>query len=234
MVKNLFKNLKIKELQILLSLSSNPKQFILRKKDFHKHLRFGDVICSINFTTRKEFFAKSIMGMTKSRVTHTEIYVGKGKIIDSAFSRGFVDYENLKDMKEQILVVLRANLSSTQRKKFHSIIRRMLKSKPKYNLKGIVGHAVYRATGFFPSWLNSKGSFFCSEFVYECFLKTGYKLGEHQESEFVSPTNIFESKKLHIICLLDGINGIKFSKKTRDSNKKIQEEAKKILLKKVK
>lgn len=234
MEKNLFENLKIKELKTLLSLSSNPKQFILRKKDFHKHLRFGDVICSINFTTRKGSVAKSIMKMTKSRVTHTKIYVGKGKIIDSTSHRGFVDYEKLMDMKEQILVVLRANLSPTQRKRFHGIVRRMLKRKPRYNMKGLVGYAVYRVTGFFPSWLNTKGSFFCSEFVYECFLKAGYKLGEHKNSEFVSPSNVFESKKLNIICLLDGINGIKFSRKTWDANKKIQEEAKKLLLKRIK
>src|SRR3989338_620344 len=113
MKKDLFENLNIKELQTLLNLSTSPEHFILRKKDFHKHLRFGDVICSINLTTRRGFVAKSIMNMTKSRVTHAKIYVGKGKIIDSTSHRGFVDYDNLTDMKEQILVALRANLSPT-------------------------------------------------------------------------------------------------------------------------
>lgn len=229
--KNLFEDLKIKELKTLLSLSSGHEDFILRKKDFYKNLKFGDVICSINLRNRRGFIPKSIMKLTKSRVTHAEIYVGRGKIIDSTSHRGFVDYGNLIDLKEQILVVLRPNLSHTQKRRLYRIIRRMFKIKPRYDMKGLIGHTVYKITGFFPKWLNTKANFFCSEFVYEVFLKSGLKLGEHENSEFVSPTNIFESKKLKIICILDGVNGTKLSRKTWDSNKKIQEESKGLLLK---
>lgn len=234
MTKNLFENLKIKELETLVSLASNPKKFILRRRDFYKHLKFGDIICSLNFLNRKGLFAKSIMRMTKSRISHAVIYVGHGKKLENTSHKGFVNYQNLDDMKGQVLIVLRTNLSSAQKKKLHSVVDRMLKERPKYNVRGIAGHAVYKITGFFPSWLNEKDAFFCSEFVYECYLQAGCKLGEHENSTFVSPTDILESPKLHIVCLLDGINGIKFSRKTRDSDNQIQEDAKKIILRKVK
>ena len=233
MTKHIFENLKIKELKTLLGLSSNPKRFILRRRDFRKQLRFGDIICSLNFVNRKGLFANSIMKMTKSRISHAVIYVRKGKKIENTSHKGFMNYQNLDDLKEQVLIGLRTTLSSSQKKKLHKIIGKMLKEKPKYNVKGVMGHAVYKITGFFPSWLNTKDSFFCSEFVYECYLKAGCKLGEHENSEFVSPTDIFESPKLQIVYLLDGVNGIKFSRKTRDPDKKIQEEAKKLILKKI-
>ncbi|MBR9706648.1 hypothetical protein GOV14_06455 [Candidatus Pacearchaeota archaeon] len=174
------------------------------------------------------------MKVTRSRINHVEMYVGRGKVINGLVNRAFIDYEKLMDMKNQVLVVLRADLSPIQKKKLHRVVDEVLKSKPRYNLRGLVGHAIYRATGFFPRWLNRTGRFFCSELVYECYLKAGFKLGEHEHSEFVSPTDMFESDKLQMIFLLDGINGIKLSRKTRDSNKKIKRETKKLLLKKIK
>ena len=234
MTKNHFEDLRIKELKILLNLSSNPKQYILRKKDFYKKLKFGDIIFSVNFSTRKGLAANAIMKFTKSTISHVKFYLGRGKIINTTSYGQFGAYEPLKDKKEQVLVVLRANLTHLQRKKLHRIVKNILESKPQYSLKGLIGHGVYKTTGFFPNWLRSKKSFFCSEFIYECYLKAGYKLGKHSHSEFVSPIDLFESKKLNIVCILDGINGVNLTRKTRDPNKTIQKESKKLLLRRLK
>jgi hypothetical protein len=234
MIKNFLEKLKAKEIATIFMLSSNPERHILRKGDFHKNLKFGDIICSINFTGRKGLVANSIMKMTKSRVTHAAIYVGKGKIIDSTSHRGFVDYTDLMDMKEQILIGLRADLSPSQKIRLKKVISNMLKNKPSYDKRALIVQTVYEITGFFPRWLDAKGEFFCSEFVYECYQKAGCKLRAHEHSQFVSPTSLYESPKLNIVYMLDGINGVKFSRKTRNSNMRIKKEAKKLLLKKIK
>lgn len=227
-------NVHVKELKTLMMLASDPKmRMVLRKKDFYKKLQFGDILFTLNLTGTRRIQARTIMRVTKSRISHVSMYLEKGKMIEIDNAHG-VDFEKLMDMKEQILVVLRADLSRRQKTRLKKIVRRLMEPKLRFSKRGIVGYFLYHTMGFFPRWLNTKKNYFCSEFVYECYLKSGCKLGQHIRSEFVSPIYLFESKKLHVVAMLDGVHGIHFNRKTYDSNKKIHMDAKKILVKMMK
>lgn len=159
-------------------------------------LKPGDVIlCYCN--TNKDLIAKAIHNVTASEYCHAAIYYGDSIVVESTAKDGIkkgkigkVSISDLLSRYEHVAVLRQpdawASDDSVAALKIFS--DKVIENEAKYNTKGIISFKSEKALhesnvykkldDFFSGQQNSpqfeKGSYFCSEFVCDCYIAVGF------------------------------------------------------------
>lgn len=184
-------------------------KYIINKDNYKQFLIDGDVLMSFKLYDyiKKDFFTKIVNKVTGSAVTHAGVYCN-GLVAEARQKGSSVQWNDLHTAKNEIIIVLRTDLSEDQRRMIVERVRFYcpegnMKPKYGYNWTGLLLHPVARRFKWLSRYIPKGKTFFCSELVAQIFMDIGIQLTPFSDPALVTPKDILESKKLFFVYVLD-------------------------------
>lgn len=176
-------------------------------------LKLADIIC----TTGAAKISKAIRAATGSLVSHSMLYSGGGKVIESVGDG--VREVPLDDALAQASLAMVFRPNNLQEATAHAVVnfaREQVKAGKQYDIRGIVAQAGYQLDRIFFSeeqaaranlWLQNEDKYFCSELIAASFLKAGHPLTQSRPAA-VSPQTLVALGGTDVLTYVGHLRGL--------------------------